>query len=598
MVVRLIDTPTGPDLARPGPDGAELRFYGGSPSEVAAAQLAATDLHGVSLAVIIGLGLGDELLRLWADHPVVERVLVIEPDPDVIALASARPEVAASLERDDTKVLAGLDAAQLQAALYRYFSSLRNGWFAKALQVVVPEGALRFDRDYVMTAARLLAGQAARALLQSGNSPEDELIGLRNIFANLDRIIRAPHLQDGTGALAGRPAIVAAAGPSLSRQFAQLREVQDRITILAADTAIKPLLANGVRPHIGVSKERTPRTGRLLEEADASDTWLFALPVLDKAALDAWSGDLVTIFSTVSHFPFLALKDRPLLPFGGSAGNLAFRVAQELGADPIILVGQDLAFAPDGATHVEGAATGSRQDFYDQEEQLEVPGNLGGMVRTTPTWKGFLDTYVFDLTRSDVTCINTSEGGAAILGTQVAPLSEALASVELGDDPRALLREKLRPRRRAQIRGDVRRLRDLIRTTTAGMQALILACEAGIVAADAAVEAGAPDELRGELPSVSRLSRRAPLDALRRRQSAILADPVGKRFLGPILRPIVVHREADAHGMQRTSADAYELCERLLPWAADWFRVVTRLARATAETLPIARESLGGEHHA
>lgn len=91
MTVRLVDTPTGPGLASIDSGGGEVLFYGGAWGSVAEAQRATADLHGVSLVVLIGLGLGEEVVELRAGHPVVERVVVIEPDPEVLAPGRRRP---------------------------------------------------------------------------------------------------------------------------------------------------------------------------------------------------------------------------------------------------------------------------------------------------------------------------------------------------------------------------------------------------------------------------------------------------------------------------------------------------------------------------
>ena len=76
-------------------------------------------------------------------------------------------------------------------------------------------------------------------------------VTIRNELMNLDRYVTRAGVADLAGAAQGRPAIVVAAGPSLRRNLHLLKRpgIRDRFVIVAVQTVLKTLLAEGIRPH-------------------------------------------------------------------------------------------------------------------------------------------------------------------------------------------------------------------------------------------------------------------------------------------------------------------------------------------------------------
>lgn len=80
------------------------------------------------------------------------------------------------------------------------------------------------------------------------------------------------------------------------------------------------------------------------------------------------------------------------LGIGHSTANQAFQLAYVLGHKNIILIGQDLAYAPDGKSHATGHA------FAQADEYLYTVAYGGeGEVRTTYVWEKFKNQYEADI---------------------------------------------------------------------------------------------------------------------------------------------------------------------------------------------------------
>jgi len=158
-----------------------------------------------------------------------------------------------------------------------------------------------------------------------------------------------------------------------------------------------------------------------------NDIYLAACPVVKPEVYKEWYGKHLVVFRDFAHFKWLGLN-KGILNTGKSVTNLAFMVAHFLGCSPIILVGQDLAFAPDGTTHVNGADH-ARDGLKNSKLILntaEVMGNNGMMLKSLDTWIGMLKRFEVDIEMFNVDCINATEGGALIKGTKIVTLEETI----------------------------------------------------------------------------------------------------------------------------------------------------------------------------
>jgi hypothetical protein len=184
---------------------------------------------------------------------------------------------------------------------------------------------------------------------------------VRNLLLNLDHYAAGAGVADLEGAAAGHPAVVVSAGPSLRRNMHLLAQagVRERCVIIAAQTTLRPLLAAGARPHLVTALDYHEISRRFYEGItadDVGDTTLVADPKAHPVILDAFPGP---VRCCANDFLDNVLGDlrRPMgkLPAGATVAHLAVYTAKYLGCDPIVLIGQDLAFS-DGLYYAPGTA--------------------------------------------------------------------------------------------------------------------------------------------------------------------------------------------------------------------------------------------------
>jgi uncharacterized Rossmann fold enzyme len=152
--------------------------------------------------------------------------------------------------------------------------------------------------------------------------------------------------------------VVCGAGPSLEKSVGFMREVRERVTIVAVDTALPVLHAHGLAPDIVVALE-----GQLYNAYDflpVSDRNYILISDLTASAHVVQMHRKVTW--TLSMFDSTAFVKRvatlpgifAVLPPLGSVGVAAVDIAQRLSSGRVLLSGLDFAVQP-GKTHARGA---------------------------------------------------------------------------------------------------------------------------------------------------------------------------------------------------------------------------------------------------
>lgn len=555
-------------------------------------------LRGGRLVVLLGLGLGFEIEHLARSIvPVVNisRIIVVEKDPDLFRMAVRTTLLEQVLSHPRIHFMVGMDQSQLYAELFRLFTTDFNvAALLRTLKVAYTQGALAFSRDYYMQAVKTVTTAGVQATKWFGNAPQDTLFGMRNVFSNLPVILKNPGINDLAGAFKGRPAIVVAAGPSLAKQIPQIRALRDKALIIAADGALAALLRNGVRPHLVTSLERGPEVASLFTGFEVGDIPMAACPVLHPTAYEAYSGPNLAVYRPYDFFKWLGVE-KGTMDTGPSSGNMAFRVAEYLGCDPIILTGQDLAFGPDGRTHSEGTVHEERNLRPPTSEHVTVPGNLGEPVLTTKAWYQFLKYYDYHVTNYAGTCINATEGGALIQGTKVMPLREAAALyLRESFDAAAILRSRLKTPPLEQVNAQARSIFSQSRQTEAALQRIIAACREGYEAARELSENWDPETVAGlpvELETVLSVPQFEHLNDLRRK--VLTQDEEHFRlFMITTTQPYLVHWEMEFYAAETEAESAPALTRHLVKRYMEWFDVMEGLAQESLDVLKLGQEAL------
>jgi hypothetical protein len=268
--------------------------------------------------------------------------------------------------------------------------------------------------------------------------PTEKLLQTRiNTIENLENILKYPGIKKLFDSFKGKPAIVVAAGPSLEKNIHMLKELQHKAVIIAVEVVHQLLLDNGVKPHFICLLDNVEVFHEYflsLKDTEVQGTYLITSPVVSPLTYKYYPGEIVnTCTESLKSFNDLFNIDCGSYNVGTNVGMMCFETANVLGCNPIILTGQDLAYSEDiSKTHVEGTI-GARDSIekeiqmrsYKGEQQIYVRGNTTERIRTTTTWNLFIEEYRHHVSNYKGVCVNATEGGAYIEGTEVMTLAAA-----------------------------------------------------------------------------------------------------------------------------------------------------------------------------
>jgi hypothetical protein len=332
----------------------------------------------------------------------------------------------------------GVPVDQIYFRLYDVINARARSFFSSFSFVEHPV-EVRFNKEYYKPVAQEISRICFDIRSSYGNDPEDSWFGVDHMLMNLGTITHNPGVSNVIGKFNKLPAVIVATGPSLDKNIHLLPGIMDKAVLFAADASLNTFLNYNpvIIPDIVCSLERNLTTRNHFKQISddkkgfMKHMWLAACPVVRPQVYEEWKGKHLVVFRDFAHFKWLQLN-KGILNTGKSVTNMAFQIAASMGCDPIILVGQDLAFAPDGVSHASGADH-ARDGLKTSElikQKKRVMGNSGQMLESLETWVGMLKRFEFDIERFDGTCINATEGGALIKGTKVMPLKEAIAGFQ------------------------------------------------------------------------------------------------------------------------------------------------------------------------
>lgn len=318
-----------------------------SPAEEAADWLEreAPALGDATLVCVVGLGLG-EVIGVLAERRPDVRILALEPEPGLLGPAMDRHDWTLLIETGRLMLLAGPDYAG-RAAAWRLVTRPAESP-AVLLHPVIARERSADTRAAAQVIGQAVAGARANAQARARFAAPY----LLNTLRNLPQFTRARDVRAGAGRHLGRPAIVAAAGPSLNRNLAELAALPDwrqRAVVVAVDTALKPMLAAGIAPHYVVAVDPGEANAATLAGLPPlPDTWLVGEASLDPRCFDGFADRTVLFRVSDTHAPWPWLAEHGIavgqLRAWGSVLTTAYDFALQAGCDPIVFIGADLAY--------------------------------------------------------------------------------------------------------------------------------------------------------------------------------------------------------------------------------------------------------------
>jgi hypothetical protein len=347
---------------------------------------------------------------------------------------------------DDRRLLVSSAGPQMAVEFFEFFNPKADLAF-----VLLSAGrSSEEDERICMLALRALRERIFLDVFNTGTLVSKGLLWQNNTLQNLPRILRSP----GVGALrnrfVGRPAVVCGAGPSLNEVIPSLKALQDRFVIISTGTALAPLRAAGIRPDLVIAVDGSELIARQFM-VQTDDLYFIGSTIVYPGITHRFKG---SFYSFLDANPIDQwVKENSAadghLHAGGTVTACGMDVAMDMGCDPVITVGLDLAYGNDGSSHANGTMyNGIRAPRH---YLVPIEGNWEERVYTTKQFECYvklISQYVNF--HAGKRFINLTNGGAKIDGLETRRVEalEAFAGelfdayAEIGQVQRAYRPEK------------------------------------------------------------------------------------------------------------------------------------------------------------
>ncbi len=404
------------------------------------AKLKEFDVANSDYIVLLGFGLGyllDALLELDAARD--KRYFVIESDPSILRAAFEARDLSGMLSLPHLHFAWPISVAELAQQWRGFFDPVH----ARQNTFVMHPPSLLIDAECFKAAAKAIQSQTLQTFTDINTliARADEF--LENFIKNLRYARKSPGVNRFAGKFRKIPAIIVSAGPSLDRNIHELRSCRDRAIILSTDTATKPLLKAGIEPHFILTGDPSKANYLHLADAAPKEAYLVAEATAYPACFEEYEGR--TISCTYHDSAMGALCDllgsKGKLRAWGSVATMAFDFALLLGCDPVIFIGQDLAYS-NGRTYCSGVYfidnhfryvadremwQGEWKKFCELGKTVAMRDVFDKPVMTTDKLASYWNWFIKELSlHPDVQFINATEGGILKENTPLMSLRDAL----------------------------------------------------------------------------------------------------------------------------------------------------------------------------
>lgn len=387
--------------------------------------------------VVSGMGLGYHVRALCNRLRGDAIVVCCEPSIPLIATALTCADLAEAISSKRLIILTDDDKTRLHERLQPFNTLIMLG-----TQFVRHPPSMRVAEEAHAAMIQAIAEFVTYARMTLVTLVANARITCRNIAMNLVHYVSTPPIDILRDRFAGNPGIVISAGPSLSRNMDQLADLKGRAVLCAVQTAVKPLMQRGIVPDFITSLDFHEMSRKFFEGVgDLRGAHLVAEPKATWHVLDNYPGPISLLDNAWAR---LVIGDplgaRGGLTPGATVAHLAFYLAVYMGCDPIIFVGQDLAFTghvfyvPGVEIHQTWQSELNRFNTMEQKEWerivrnrsilRRVPGVDGTELYTDELLFTYLEQFEKDIANVSGRVIDATEGGAEIRGTEIMPLRE------------------------------------------------------------------------------------------------------------------------------------------------------------------------------
>ncbi len=374
-----------------------------------------------NLFIIMGFGFAYHIETLQDKLPKNSAILVLEKDYHIINKAIASRDLTAIFE--DKRIILLIDPNEDTIA------NALKGKSSKTVSFITHRGSHQVYPEYYSNLLKIAKSYLSTKEVNIATLAKFEKIWSANIARNIAELMHNPGVNIFYDTCKNIPAIVVAAGPSLSKSISFIEKHKKNAIIICVDTAYKLLIKNNIIPHFCVAVDPQVINARYFEGILNTDTILVSDPTVHPSVFNFFKGRKIIAGVAFELMKWIEniIGEKGDLTHGGSVSTDAYDFAKRLGASPVIMVGQDLSFT-EGYAHAKGSYLDEQihmktdrlfnSEMFNRKQLTALPkifvkGISNNKVHTNQKMMIFLSWFE---KRKDPHLINATKTGAYING--------------------------------------------------------------------------------------------------------------------------------------------------------------------------------------
>jgi len=398
------------------------------------------NLYKEDATVIVGSGLGYTLKEVLKRVEKGHRVVLVEPVAQMFYLTLVKFDLTRYLE-DGTLIIAtnGTNEEISEIISVLDTTSIIGAWsilFEKYTRK-------RLDEYNALTQHVLDTINQTQCNVGTVMGAGHEIAD--NDITSLPYVIKYRGVVELKDLFKDKPAVLVSTGPSLQKNIHEIKQIQDKVIIIAVAQALRPLLAHDITPDFICSVDFGLVNMIHLEGLMDSTVPLVTINRTYAPLIMQYQGPKFIAVSPSPGFEHTVvglLQDRGSIEQGGSVSHLCLGLGHHMGCNPIILTGQDLAYEKD-QSHIpladsmgkikvnenntlswdvgdpRSTVSSKTKGVHQMGLAYKVPGYFGKSVPTNSGLMCFITSFVHIIKKfEDTEIINATEGGAFIKGAK------------------------------------------------------------------------------------------------------------------------------------------------------------------------------------
>ncbi len=420
------------------------------PKQEALRQIKPLALDSPVVYIFAGIGLGYSLECLWEEYPTnINSILLIEKDIEILYYLLHRLDWSLLLVNPRIRIILTDAPERILDDIQPFLPHIMGC----GVRIIDHQPSFKRHPKYYSATIELIRQYLQRAAAESEFLIQHGGLIQRNAILNLPAMCSSHGLGPLRGHFRNQPAILIGAGPSLNKNLHHLVSEHSELLVFCVDTAYKMVREIGISPDFVAAADPTELNLKHFEgiDSDTQEVLIFESDVYpdiprlwkgpsiflnsEKTSINRWIEDIAGPFGIFDQ--------------GLSVAHTLYNAAAWMQCNPIVLIGFDLAYPPEGGTtHAQGTVLNRKvakakieeervsigpADFHpgESKEKIEwVLGVRGDHVPTSKTMAIFLKELSSRIKKSDITVFDATEGGALIEGTIPTLLSRILPTLD------------------------------------------------------------------------------------------------------------------------------------------------------------------------